>query len=205
VVVDSERTDELGLPLVRGPFPSLTAAREDIEAARSEGAATSPLASRLAAGARPRGKAGAASKGASSGRASSGRASSDRASSDRASSGRASSTAAGGSEPPKEPAWLRTLDGAKREAARTLLARLANEGVADAEALVRSDYVGGQPALARLAISRALDSALARHDAPEELAQVVGEMLVEGRDRELGVTWRLVDGDGRPIRRLGRE
>ena len=49
VVVDGERTNELGLPLVRGPFPSLTAARADIEAARSEGDASSPLASRLAA------------------------------------------------------------------------------------------------------------------------------------------------------------
>src|SRR5262245_10691476 len=52
-VVDGERTDELGLPQVRGPFPSLTAARADIETARAEPEAKSPLASRIE-GASPR-------------------------------------------------------------------------------------------------------------------------------------------------------
>jgi hypothetical protein len=47
VVVDSSQTDELGLPLVRGPFGSLTAAREAIEGVRSAGPAESPLADRL--------------------------------------------------------------------------------------------------------------------------------------------------------------
>ena len=47
VIVDTTQTNEFGLPLVRGPFPSLTAAREAIEAARGEGPATSPLADRI--------------------------------------------------------------------------------------------------------------------------------------------------------------
>jgi len=47
VVVDNSQTDELGLPLVRGPFGSLTAAREAIEGAREAGPAESPLAGRL--------------------------------------------------------------------------------------------------------------------------------------------------------------
>jgi hypothetical protein len=47
VVVDNEQTDELGLPLVRGPFPTLTAAREAIQGSRGSGPVRSPLAERL--------------------------------------------------------------------------------------------------------------------------------------------------------------
>ena len=47
VIVDTTQTNEFGLPLVRGPFPSLTAAREAIEVARGEGPVTSPLADRI--------------------------------------------------------------------------------------------------------------------------------------------------------------
>jgi hypothetical protein len=47
VIVDSTQTDELGLPLVRGPYPSLTAAKEAIEEARSTGPAESPLAEKI--------------------------------------------------------------------------------------------------------------------------------------------------------------
>src|SRR6185503_13050156 len=46
-VVDAEQTDDLGMPLVRGPFPSLTAAKAAIADARSSEPATSPLAGRL--------------------------------------------------------------------------------------------------------------------------------------------------------------
>lgn len=47
VIVDSTQTDELGLPLVRGPYPSLTAAKEAIEEARTTGPAESPLAEKI--------------------------------------------------------------------------------------------------------------------------------------------------------------
>jgi hypothetical protein len=47
VIVDSTQTDELGLPLVRGPYPSLTAAKDAIEDARSTGPARSPLAEKI--------------------------------------------------------------------------------------------------------------------------------------------------------------
>src|SRR3954451_14858073 len=46
-VVDAEETDDLGLPLVRGPFRSLTEAKAAIAAARTSAAPTSPLAARL--------------------------------------------------------------------------------------------------------------------------------------------------------------
>src|SRR4026209_2088309 len=45
-VVDAEQTDDLGLPLVRGPFKSLTAAKAAIEAARGAAAPSSPLEGR---------------------------------------------------------------------------------------------------------------------------------------------------------------
>jgi len=43
-LVDNTQTNELGLPLVTGPYPSLTAAREAIAEARETGPAKSPLA-----------------------------------------------------------------------------------------------------------------------------------------------------------------
>src|SRR5215218_7515105 len=46
-VVDSEQTDDFGMPLVRGPYPSLTAAKEAIAGARTSEPATSPLAERI--------------------------------------------------------------------------------------------------------------------------------------------------------------
>ena len=47
VIVDTTQTNEFGLPLVRGPFPSLGAAKDAIEEARTEGPAESPLAERI--------------------------------------------------------------------------------------------------------------------------------------------------------------
>jgi len=49
-VVDAEATDDLGLPLVRGPFRSLTDAKAAIAAARTSDAPASPLADRLERG-----------------------------------------------------------------------------------------------------------------------------------------------------------
>ena len=53
VIVDTTQTNEFGLPLVRGPFPSLGAAKEAIEDARAEGPVESPLAERLEKGGAP--------------------------------------------------------------------------------------------------------------------------------------------------------
>lgn len=54
MVVDDEQVNELGLPLVRGPFGSLDDARTAIEHARSGPAPTSDLATRMAALPRPK-------------------------------------------------------------------------------------------------------------------------------------------------------
>src|SRR6266480_7645379 len=47
VLVDAEQTDDLGLPLVRGPFRSLTEAKAAVEDARGMAAPESPLADRV--------------------------------------------------------------------------------------------------------------------------------------------------------------
>jgi ribosomal protein S18 acetylase RimI-like enzyme len=47
MVTDAEHANELGLPLVRGPFATLADARATVEAVRSEPAPTSELAARI--------------------------------------------------------------------------------------------------------------------------------------------------------------
>ena len=93
-----------------------------------------------------------------------------------------------------EPGWITDLEPAERGRARRLIARLRDDGVADAEGLVRRDIVGGVPALAAAAIGKRL-AELSADATPNDIA----ELLAEGRDERLGVRWRLVDGDGRPI------
>ena len=62
------------------------------------------------------------------------------------------------------------------------------------KSIVRRDLAGGVPALAAHAI--AIRLAALPDDAPPA---DVAELLAEGRDEALGVRWRIVDGDGRPI------
>ncbi len=54
MVIDEEQTDDLGLPLARGPFATLDGARDAIEAARSGPAPRSELAAKVAAHAKTR-------------------------------------------------------------------------------------------------------------------------------------------------------
>jgi hypothetical protein len=164
VVVDAEQTDDLGLPLVRGPFPSLSAAKEAISAARSAQPVESPLTAQIER--RRRRPAPEPDEPASEKRrpAEAARAQRDH--------GRRPAA-----EPEsREPGWLRELEPADRGRARRIIERLAEQGASDPEGLVRRDVVGADAT-------------------PDEIA----EILVEGRDPELGVRWRLVDGEGRPI------
>jgi len=103
-----------------------------------------------------------------------------------------------------EPGWLADLGSAERGRARRLIERLVEDGVPDAEGLVRRDIVGNVPALAAYAVARRL-AELGPDAAPDEVAAILGD----GRDERLGVRWRLVDEEGRPIlvepkRRRGR-
>ena len=98
-------------------------------------------------------------------------------------------------EEPEEPRWFRDLAPEDRRRASKLIERLTTAGADDAENLVRRDLVGEVPAIAAYAIARAV-RALGDDATPAD----VGELLGEGRDNELGVRWRLVDDEGRPIR-----
>lgn len=166
-VVDAEQTDDLGLPLVRGPFKSLTAAKAAIGEARGTDAPTSSLKARPAP---PPEKTSRASP--------------------------AGPAAPKAKEPdePEEPRWMRELEAADRRRAGRLMELLAKAGVSDPEGMVRRDLVGEVPAVAGFAVARAI-RALSAKATPAEVA----DLLAEGRDNELGVRWRLVDGDGRPI------
>ena len=97
-------------------------------------------------------------------------------------------------QPTPEPRWLRDLEPAERSRARELIQRLSKAGARDPEASARRDVVGGVPAAATFAVSRAI-AALGATAAPADVAR----RLVDGRDPAIGVRWRLVDGDGRPI------
>ncbi len=189
VVVDAEQTDDLGLPLVRGPFGSLGAAKEAIASAREGEPAASPLAARLrdrpaakpsAADDRPRKRPASKSK---SGAA---------PATEPASRSRADRPAK--PEQPAEPRWMQALEPADRRRAKRLIDRLGEAGAADPEGIARRDIVGEVPAAAAFAIAREI-KALGDDASPAKIAR----LLADGRDDELGVRWRLVDGEDRPI------
>ena len=171
-VVDAEQTDDLGLPLVRGPFKSLTAAKAAIGEARGADAPTSTLKARPAP---PPEK---AAKDADT----------------RSAGAKPAATKATAPDEPEEPRWMRDLEPADRRRAGRLLEQLAKAGVSDPDGMVRRDLVGDVPAVAGFAVERAIRG-LGANATPAEVA----DLLAEGRDSELGIRWRLVDGDGRPI------
>jgi hypothetical protein len=193
-VVDAEATDDLGLPLVRGPFRSLTDAKAAIASARTSGPAASPLADRL-----ERGRAAPAAKPTAPTplhppKPEAKPASIPTASHDPVASRSTTGAPAATDEPPADPGWMRDLDGPERGRARRLIAQLRDDGVADAESIVRRDLVGDIPALAGHAIA----SRLAELPQDASTASIVA-LLADGRNESLGVRWRIVDGEGRPI------
>lgn len=198
VVVDAEQTDDFGMALIRGPYPSLTEAKLAIAAARASAPSESPLAGRIERRGQPGRPAPARpskrppAEGASPPVSPVSPANPTPAPSSR-STPREQPTAKPAAEP-SEPAWLTDLEPAQRGRARRLIARLDEAGVADAVSVVRRDILGDVPAVAAIAIARGLAN-LGDTATPA----VVAELLADGRDDALGVRWRLVDGDGRPI------
>jgi hypothetical protein len=174
-LLDSEQTDDLGLPLVRGPFRSLTEAKAAIEEARASEPAKPTLAAPSAT-APPEVKEPPPRTEASR------------------------KKAAAEPEPPREPSWIAELEPADRRRAHRLIAKLTELGVRDAEGTARRDLAGDVPAVARVALADRLAGLLDGADAgAAKLAAAVTDALVEGRDSGLDVRWRLVDDDGRPI------
>jgi hypothetical protein len=202
VIVDAEQTDDFGMALVRGPFPSLTAAKDAIASARSSGPATSPLVDQIERRRRqPERESTPKPTAKPTTTAASPRSSAKELEARKTGSSTTAPKAAtrdrkiaSPDEEPREPGWLTDLAPAERGRARRLIARLEEDGVSDAEGLVRRDVVGDVPALASAAIAKRLRD-LGDDATPTEVA----DLLADGRDERLAVRWRLVDGEGRPI------
>jgi hypothetical protein len=192
-VVDAEETDDLGLPLVRGPFRSLTDAKAAIATARTSEPPASPLKERVERG-RPPESAAKAKAAASSAKTAGARRPAEDEAAPKLAKAAPAKVAPAKDEPPAEPSWFRDLDPADRGRARRLIDRLTADGATDAESIVRRDLAGGVPALAAHAIATRL-AALPDDACADDVAGLLGE----GRDEALGVRWRIVDGDGRPI------
>jgi hypothetical protein len=202
VVVDAEQTDDLGLPLVRGPFRSLGDAKDAIAAARTSPPAASPLADRVqrrraepekrAGAPTPRRTENAAEHGSDAQAAAPSRPPPSPKLPDRPRKEPRGKPA----EPaePAEPRWFADLEPGARRHARRLIARLDEAGAPDPEGMARRDIVGDVAAVAGFAIERGLETL-----GPGADAAAVAALLAEGRDEDLGVRWRLVDDDGRPI------
>ena len=174
-LLDAEQTDDLGLPLVRGPFRSLADAKAAIEVARGSEPATPSLATRAPAKPKPAAK-------------------------DEAKGELPAKTRKAEPEEPAEPRWITELDPSDRRRARRLLGELEKLGVRDPEGVVRRDVAGDVPAVARLAAASQVAQALGDADAATtKLARRLIDVLVEGRDEALDVRWRLVDDEGRPL------
>jgi hypothetical protein len=192
VIVDTTQTNEFGLPLVRGPFPSLTAAKEAIETARDEGPVTSPLAGRIGEAAKAEPKRDTAAAKNATREADAGMAEIEPGEADEP-------------EPEPEPAWLRSLKPVSRQRARDLIAKLESLGFEDAEAIARSEIADGEPAIVRAAIRRQIEQATKGKRSVESAVEAVVEVLVSGEDDELDVGWGLVDQRSRPIERLDQD
>ena len=207
VVVDAEQTDDLGLPLVRGPFGSLGSAKEAIAEARVAEPAVSPLAGRApkrateqdaGEGTATEGTTSASTRGREARKATPHATDAPK----RGASKRPARPTPAEPEPEPEPEpesdpeprWITELEPDERRRARTLIERLTAAGAPDPEGLARRDIVGDVPAVATFALIHAL------RDLGEDAAPAaVLDALADGRDRALGVRWRLVDGEGRRI------
>jgi hypothetical protein len=208
VVVDAQQTDDLGLPLVRGPFRSLGDAKDAIAEARSAPPAPSPLADRIerrrgdedqppieppGRGRRSSGTAASGSDAAEIRMSRRSRSSGAQPNARDETSGNARTSPTERVEP-VEPRWFAALESEERRHARRLIHRLEAAGAPDPEGMARRDIVGEVPAVASWAIEKRLDEL-----GPDAHPAAVAALLAEGRDDDLGVRWRTVDGDGRPI------
>src|SRR5262245_34571159 len=178
-LVDAEQTDDLGLPLVRGPYRSLADAKAAIEQARSSDAPTSALKDRAKAA--PKAEAA-------------------KAETARDEPAAKPKTKAKPAEASQTPRWLSELDATDRRRAQRLISRLEERGVRDAEGSARRDVAGDVPEVPRIAIADLLAEALdgAGKDEIRAMERVL-MILVEGRDENLDVRWRIVDDQNRPV------
>jgi hypothetical protein len=185
-ITDEAERDELGLARTVGPFATLDDARSAAEARRDQAPEASPLAGRLA------------DKGTKAGAKAGGK--------------REPARRAPAEPPPPPPppprTWLDKLAEADRAAARRarrLIATLEEEGITDAEALVRRDLTGNQPAVATRLLAREILAAVGTATKDDAVLEaILGALATSLAGRGLP-GWELVERDGptgeaRPIR-----
>jgi hypothetical protein len=192
VIVDTTQTNEFGLPLVRGPYPSLTAAKAAIESARDEGPVTSPLAARIERA--PKAEPARSTRTDSA------------TTEDETPQGetKAQEPEAVDLEPESapEPLWLRNLKPVGRQRARDLIEKLTALGIEGAEGIAREEIAEGHPALARYALAQRVRAAMDGKRSVASAVEAVVAAIVSGEDEDLGVGWGLVDDRSRPIDRI---
>ena len=207
VIVDEEQTDELGLPRVHGPYPSLTDARSDLQRVATSAPEPSPLAERIATvrarpapgpdaagGPRARGPHGRAGTGATRDARARGREEHARH--------RSANEAA--------HAWLADVPPADHDRARRLRDRLARLGVDEPEPIVVADVTGSRPLVAEALLRQRIASVVApalEGDAPAGPGAVTAlvDRLVAALAEEAAnglPGWTLVErgGTGRELR-----
>ena len=175
-ITDEEEQDELGLARTVGPYDTLDDAKAAAESRRGEGPAKSPLAERIAT------KGGEAPKGRGD-----------------ATRSKATPERKPKAAPPPPETWLDKLEGDDREAARRarrFISALEDEGVADADALVRRDVLGGQPVVAARLLARDILDAIGTSSKPESVLAGVIEVLGSSKARRGLPGWELVERDG---------
>jgi hypothetical protein len=166
-LTDEASLDELGLARTLGPYETLDAAKEEAAERRGHATETSPLADLIAA---------AKDKPAPSRPAKAAR---NQQRARRASSEAPTADRKRDPEPELEPepeprTWLDELEADDRDratAARRAIEALEALGIADADALVRRDVLGRQPAVAARLLGRSLATGLREHLDPGSLAR----------------------------------
>jgi len=174
-ITDEEELDELGLARTVGPYDTLDDAKAAADDRRTAAPAASPLANRVASGAKvPKGRgAGARSKPPPEPKPK--------------------------AAPPPPKTWLDKLEDEDREAARRarrLISALEGEGITDADALVRRDVLGGQPVVAARLLARDILQAVGTSSKPESVINAVTEVLGSSKARRGLPGWELVERDG---------
>ncbi len=137
-VADAGQADELGMPLLRGPFDTLADARSAVQEARAAPAPDRPEPRRRPA---PEDERGAADERMGRGRT-------------KRPTGRAPKSDRPAPEPAKPQTWLERLGPVERRQAETLVSTLAALGLDDAEGLVRRDVEGDEAAVAARLLRR---------------------------------------------------
>ena len=218
VIVDTTQTNEFGLPLVRGPFGSLTArSRGDRNRPRRGTVSESPLAERIQQA--RQGRPGAAAfrcRVAEARRREEdcgcrGRGRSDEEGLDRGRRGQAH----GGPRADEEPRCCRTrarAEGRARTAARAevdprargrptganarrLIERLRDLDISDPEGLARAEFAQREPAVARVALERQLRAATRSSQDAGSRRQGRDRIILAGKDDD-----STLSGDSRTVR-----